>query len=261
MKQMRMTDIGLRPTIFLFLLALISMVLTLPARAETLRIGTEGTYPPFNYFNDKGELTGFDTDIALALCAEMKVECKFVPNDWQTIIDGLEAGRYDVIIASMSITEERRQRVLFTNKYYSNALRFIAPRAKAQNTLPPTDLRGQRLGAQEGSIAAAYLKQHYMQASVIRLYDNQEEVFNELLIGHLDLVLADALPAFDWLQTRDGQCCAFASPPIYGDEGIGMAVRKDDPALRDRLNAALEAILANGTYEAINKKYFPFSIY
>lgn len=232
-----------------------------PAQAETLRVGVEGSYPPFNYFDVNGRLTGFDVEIALAICQELQRHCRFVLSDWTEIIDGLEQERYDVIIASLSITEERKKRVLFTDSYYSNALRYVARKDRPASKDLKSSLVDARITVAEGSLAASYARKHHGHHSVIRATEGQEAAFVQLLLGNTDFVLSDALPTHKWLQSQDGQCCEFVSPPIQADEGIGMAVRKDDVVLRDKLNAALDRIIANGTYDAINRRYFPFSIY
>jgi len=241
----------------------LGLVLAKPATSQeaVLRVGTEGAYAPFNYF-ENGKLVGFDTEIATALCAEMKMTCAFVPTDWDNIINNLQAGEYDVIIASLSITEERKKQVLFTDKYYSNAIRFVGQKGAVEsNSTNPLDMKSKRIGAQKGSLAESHLLKKYARSARIRTYDNQEEAFRDLAGRKLDYVIVDALPAYDWLQSLDGQCCQFSSPPIYADEGIGMAVNLNNTALRDQLNTALATILQNGVYQQINARYFPFSIY
>ena len=123
--------------------------------ADKVRMGTEGAYPPFNQIDPSGKLTGFDVDIGNALCEKMKVECEWVTQDWDGIIPGLLAKKYDTIIASMSITEERKQAVDFTNRYYSNSLRYIA---KKGSGLDVKNLKGKAVGAQRATIAAQYLE-------------------------------------------------------------------------------------------------------
>lgn len=249
---------------FSVFIALSTLLLLSPSALkaqEVLRVGTEGAYPPFNFFDNSGRLSGFDTEIAQALCNEMQVRCQFVLNDWTTIIDGLEQSRYDVIIASMSITEERKRRVLFTNSYYTNALRYITRKERGVFPRSASDVQGLVMGAQRGSIAATYLTENHSRRAIVRLYDTQEDVYLDLLQGRIAIAVSDALPAYDWLQSVDGTCCTFASDPIVADDGIGMAVRQGDYKLRDRLNEALDAILENGTYKEINDRYFPFSIY
>ena len=222
-----------------------------------LRIGSEGYYPPFNYIDESGVLKGFDIDIALALCQRMEVDCELVAQDWDGIIPALLAGEYDAIVASMSITEERRQVVSFTDKYYSNLVRFVAAKDTA---FDPGDLTGRNVGAQRATVAASWLEENAAGARV-RLYDTQENVFLDLAAGRLDAVFADGLVLYEWLQTDAGAEFTLVGDGYRLDEGIGIAVRQEDEALRQRLNAALAAILADGTYAEINARYFPFSIY
>lgn len=244
------------------LLAVGAMMVAGSAAAEAkdvLRIGSEGAYPPFNMIDKDGNLQGFDIDIAKALCDEMKVECKFVTQDWDGIIPGLLSKKYDAIVASMSDTPERRKAVAFSNKYYSNMLRFAAP--KGTKLAPTADgMKGKTIGAQRATIAAQYAKEHFPGAEV-KVYDTQENAWLDLAAGRTDVVLADMLVAYEWLSTPDGANYAFLGEPFDIDDKISIAVRKQDKDLAKKLNAAIDAIRANGTYQKINAKYFPFDIY
>ncbi|MCB1474852.1 MAG: ABC transporter substrate-binding protein [Rhodobiaceae bacterium] len=226
---------------------------------STIRIGTEGAYPPFNYFDSNSQLQGFDVDIAKALCEEMKAECTFVAQDWDGIIPALLANKYDAIVASMSITDERKQQVDFTDKYYTNALNFVSMKG-APAEVTPEALAGKTLGAQSSTVSANVLEDKYKN-STIRLYPTQDEAYADLAAKRLDAVLADSGPTALWLKTDDANCCAFMGEPVVKDDEIGIAVRKEDTDLKEALNKALAAIIENGTYKKINEKYFPFSIY
>jgi polar amino acid transport system substrate-binding protein len=226
----------------------------------TVRIGTEGAYPPFNFFDSDKQLQGFDIDIAKALCDEMKVECTFVAQDWDGIIPALTAGKYDAIIASMSITDERKQVIDFTDKYYTNSLTFVAPKDTDITDVSPAGMKGKALGAQSSTVSANYLEANYGDAD-IKLYPTQDDAYLDLASGRLDAVLADVGPSNLWLKSDDGGCCAFVGEAVVKDDVIGIGVRKEDQDLKEMFNKALAAIIANGTYKTINEKYFPFSIY
>ncbi len=222
-----------------------------------LRIGSEGYYPPFNFVDQSGKLKGFDIDIALALCERLKVECKLVAQDWDGIIPALLAGKYDAIVASMSITDERKKVVSFTDKYYSNKVRFVAAKGGG---FDPANLAGKTVGTQRATIAAGWLAKNAGGAKV-KLYDKQTDAYLDLAARRLDAIFADGLVLHEWLKTRAGAGFEMVGDAYELDEGIGIAVRKEDNTLRQRLNAALAAILADGTYATINARYFPFSIY
>ena len=222
-----------------------------------LRIGSEGAYPPFNFVDQSGQLKGFDIDIALALCERLKVECKLVAQDWDGIIPALLAGKYDAIVASMSITGERKKVVGFTDKYYSNKVRFAAAKGGG---FDPGNLAGKTVGAQRATIAASWLERNGSGAK-IKLYDTQTNAYLDLAARRLDAIFADGLVLHEWLKTKAGAGFMLVGKAYELDEGIGIAVRKEDDVLRLRLNAALAAILADGTYARINARYFPFSIY
>ena len=235
-----------------------------PALAEELTICVEGAYPPFSQTADSGEVEGFDIDIAKALCAEIGATCVMAATEWDAIIPTLEAGKCDAIVASMSITEERKQRIDFTKKYYQTPARFVA---EAGATLEATDagMAGKTVCVQRGTIHQAFMEGEFPSADLV-LYPTQDEVYLDLTSGRCDAAIADSIAVQDgFLGTPAGEGYAFFGPaysiPKYHGDGAGIGVRKADTDLRDRLSAAIEAIRANGTYKEINDRYFPFDIY
>lgn len=228
-----------------------------------IRVGTEGAYPPFNFIDSAGELKGFDVEIAEALCAKLEAECTFTTQDWDGIIPALLANKFDIIIASMSITEERKKKVDFTDKYYATPARFIAPKDTDITSTSPEALAGKVLGAQSSTTHGGYLEDNYKDSEV-RLYATLDEANADLATGRLDAVMADSVVLWDWSENTDeGSCCALVGENYteLWSTGVGMAVRKGDPDLTAMFNKALAEILEDGTYQAINDKYFPFSVY
>lgn len=231
---------------------------------EPLKIGVEGAYPPFSYTEADGTLAGFDIDIAKALCAEVKRECELVQQEWDGMIPALKAHKFDAIVASMSITEERQRQVDFTDKYYQTPARVVASK---ETDLTDTDegLAGKRLGVQRGTTHQCYAEKAFPDADLV-LYGTQEEVFRDLAIGRLDAQLSDSLIAQKgFLDKSDGKDFAFVGGDhldleCYG-EGVGIAVRKGDDEMREALNGAISAIRDDGTYKKINDKYFSFDVY
>ena len=244
----------------ILLAAAATLIFSAPAlAADKLKIGTEGAYPPFNLIDASGEVGGFDVEIAQALCAKMQAECEVVTSDWDGIIPALNARKFDFLAASMSITDERKQAVDFTEAYYTNKLQFSAPKAQSFNT-DAASLKGKVIGAQRATIAGTWLEDNLDGVVEIKLYDTQENAYLDLTSGRLDGVLADKFVNWEWLKSEAGQSFEFKGEPVFDNDKIGIAVRKNDP-LRDKLNLALAAIIADGTYARINQKYFPFSIY
>jgi polar amino acid transport system substrate-binding protein len=226
---------------------------------DKIRIATEGAYAPFNMVDSSGELIGFDVEIAKALCAQMKADCEIVAQDWDGIIPGLRARKYDAIVASMSITEERMRVVDFSEKYYSNVLAFVTSEGSSV-TVTKEGLKGKTVGAQRATIAGQYLEDNLGDVVDVKLYDTQDNAYLDLATGRLDALLSDKFPAYDWLRTDDGKGFAFNGTDIDINDEIGIAVRKGD-SLKDKFSVAIKAIVADGTYAKINEKYFPFSIY
>lgn len=231
---------------------------------DVVRIGTEGAYPPFNYTDSDGNLVGFEIDLANALCEEMNVTCELVAQDWDGIIPALLANRYDAIMASMSITEERMEIVDFSDKYYQTPARFAMRDGSEITDTSPQALAGMTIGAQSATIHANFLEDVYSESD-IRLYPTQDEANLDLAAGRIDLILADSIVLYEWMQTDDGSCCTFIgdayNDPAYFGFGVGAAVRQGDDELRERFNAAIAAVIENGTYQEISDKYFPFSVY
>ncbi|WP_312601597.1 MULTISPECIES: transporter substrate-binding domain-containing protein [Pseudomonas] len=227
--------------------------------ADVLKVGVQGSLPPFSSVSGNGKLTGFDVDIAQALCAELKVQCQFVITSWDRMLPSLNARKFDAIISSMSITPEREQLVSFTIPYYMNSIQFIAPRDKPFST-DPRGLKGKVIGAGRATLSADWLSSHLGGQVNMRFYDSQEEANQALADGRVDAVLGDRFAHYAWLQTPEGQRFELKGEPVLQKDRIAIAVRKNDP-LKARLDEALKGILANGTYQQINARYFPFSLY
>lgn len=243
--------------ILLALVAAFSFI-THEANADKLRIGTEGAYPPFNMTDASGKIVGFDLDIAYALCARMNAECEVITSDWDGIIPALNANKFDFIAASMSITEERKKTVDFTDPYYTNKLQFVGPK-NSSLTIEKASLKGKAIGAQRATIAGQWVEENLGDVVNLKLYDTQANAYLDLVAGRVDLVLADRFVNWEWLKGSAGKDFEFKGSPVFRNDKIGIAVRRSDP-LRERLNEALKAIIADGTYKRINDKYFPFSI-
>ncbi|MDD2089430.1 ABC transporter substrate-binding protein [Pseudomonas guariconensis] len=226
--------------------------------AEKLRMGIEAAYPPFNNKDASGNVVGFDKDIGDALCAKMKVECSVVTSDWDGIIPALNAKKFDFLVSSLSITDERKQAVDFTDPYYSNKLQFIAPK-NVDFKADKASLKGKVIGTQRATLSGTWLEDNYGDDVEVKLYDTQENAYLDLIAGRIDGILADKYVQYEWLKSKDGQNFEFKGEPVVDSDKIGIAVRKGDP-LREKLNKALAEIKADGTYKKINDKYFPFSI-
>lgn len=234
------------------------------AERPLVRIGTEGAYPPFNNKTAQGELTGFDIDIARALCDRMEVDCVFVVQDWEGMIPGLLANRYDAIVASMAITEERRRKVDFTDRYYATRPALVVPLDSPIEKATDAGLAGRSVGAQTATTHANYAEAKFPSAEV-KLYPIPLSYQEELRNGRLDAAIDDLILLRSWIDEGGGSCCKVLAPlpvdPVINGEGIGIAVRKTSTDLREQFNAAIAAIRADGTYMAINDAYFPFDIY
>lgn len=227
-------------------------------------IGTEGAYPPFNTLEADGTLTGFDIDIAKALCEEMNAECTFVTQDWDGIIPALQAGKFDAIIASMSITEERKEKVDFTDKYYNTPPAIAVP--KDSDIAEATDeaLAGKMLGAQSSTTHSNYAEAKLPSAE-LKLYPTTDEYKLDIDSGRIDAVIDDVVVLSEWVNSDDGACCKILGtlkPDLeINGPGAGIAIRKGEDELRESFNEAITALRESGKYKEINDKYFDFDVY
>ncbi|GHA09364.1 ABC transporter substrate-binding protein [Oceanisphaera arctica] len=231
---------------------------------KQVRIAVEGAYPPYSWTTTEGELKGFDIDMANALCEEMQVKCTMVTQEWDGMIPSLLARKFDAIVASMSITEERKLKVDFTDKYYQISSRFVAKQG-TEFSFDKAGLKGKSVGVQGSSTHEKYVADNFEGVDVKR-YGSPENAFLDLISGRVDLVFNN-IPAIEsgLLEKENGGDFAFTGPLItdkeWFGEGVGIAVRKQDDALREKFNDAIKAIRSNGVYQQIQDKYFEFDIY
>ncbi len=235
------------------------------AEMKKVKIGTEGAYPPFNSIDPSGKLVGFDIDIANALCKAADFECEFVVQDWDGIIPALQAKKFDAIIASMSITEKRKEVVDFTDKYYNTPAKFIAAKGSGITEFTADSLAGKKIGAQGSTIHEDFARATFPKSEIVT-YATQDEANADLASGRLDLVIADSVALNEgFLKTEAGACCEFVGPdyndPKFFGEGAGIAIRKGETDLVKAFNAAIAKIREDGTYKQINDKYFDFDVY
>ena len=234
------------------------------ASAQTkLTLGTEGAYPPFNYATADGKLEGFDIDIGKALCAEMKVECEFVVQDFDGSIPAIQAGKFDAII-NITINAERAEKVNFTRKYYQTPPAVAVPKDSTLTGATPEDLKGKTFGVQNGTVHANFAEEKYS-GSTIKSYPTGDEARADMAAGRVDAVMDGSIILTEWLKTDAGACCKLlatlsADPAVHGP-GVGIALKKGNDELTAKFDAAIDAIRANGTYKTINDKYFAFDAF
>lgn len=247
-------------------LILAAGVSTSQAADQVVKLGIEAAYPPFAYKLPNGEISGFDYDIGNALCAEMQVKCKWIEQEYDGLIPSLKVRKVDAILSSMSITEDRKKSVDFTDRYYQSAAR-LAMKAGTNVSDDLGGLQGKRIGVQRSSIHDRFATDMLVAkgAEIVR-YTSQNEIYLDMNAGRLDGTLADEVildQAF--LKKPVGQGFAFVGPkltnPKYFGDGIGIAVRKGDTALAEKFNKAIQDLRAKGSYRAINAKYFDFDVY
>lgn len=237
-------------------LAAIAVALTMThgvASAADVRIGTEGAYPPWNYIDDDGKLAGYEIDLGNALCEKAGVSCEFVQNEWDSIIPNLVAGNYDVIMAGMSITDERKQTIDFSDEYFPpEPSQFAA--AKGAN-LDFDNLKGVKIGAQGATIQAGYLEDKMAEGNTILTYETPDQSVADLMAGNIDILFADG----DFLSPvieGSGGMLEFTGPGVSLGGGVGMGMRKDSKELQEKMAAALAELKADGTVDRLIKESF-----
>lgn len=235
------------------------------AATGDLRWGTDPGAAPFEFKDKDGKLSGFDIELGNAICAQMKRKCIWVENDFDGLIPALKAKKFDIINASMSVTEKRQREIDFSNRVTRVPSRMIA---KDGSKLLPTlaALAGKRVGVQQGSTHEAYAKQQWGKAGVeVVSYAKNDQIYADLQAGRLDCGLMDGVEAgIGFLKTPAGKGFGYAGPAISDEKifgnGTGFGVRKEDAALRQSLNIALAELKSNGSYKKIMSKYFEFDV-
>ena len=235
------------------------------AQGKDLKVAIDPTYEPFTFKTADGKPTGFDVDIANALCEQVKRKCVFVEQAWDSMITGLMAKKYDAIISSMSITEERLKQVDFTNKYYNTPSRVVVK--KDVKFTGPASLKGKKIGVLKASTQEKYAMGELKTAGVeVVSYDAQDQVYLDIKSGRLDGTVADFVEVTGgFLSKPEGKDYNLVGPELYTEKyfgiGVGIALRKGETALKNELNTAIKTIRGNGTYKKINDKYFKFDVY
>ncbi len=232
---------------------------------KKVRIGVEGAYPPFSQTTPDGKLEGFDIDIAYALGKAMGAEVKLVAQDWDGIIPALMARKYDAIIASMTITEERKKKVIFSNKYYNTPAKFVCKKGTVKEFTKET-LKGKTVGVQRATTHDSYLTDNYGKDVEIKRYASQDDAYLDMGAGRLDFLLADSVALSEgFLKKPEGKDFQFIGPDMVDVRwfgiGAGIACRKKDTDLVEKFNAAIDKIRADGTFKKIQDKYFDFDVY
>lgn len=248
------------------ILAGILMAIAVPmAQAEVLRIGTDPTYPPYESYNTKGELVGVDVEIGNYVCKELKVECKWVALGFDSMIPALKAKKIDMILSSMSITPAREKVVAFSHPIYITTTRLMVNKDSPE--LEPTveSLKGKTIGVGAGTIQAAYAKKFWQPHGIkVVDFDNDQLAKQDLVLGRVDATLQDTAAAEGFFETEEGRGFKLTGAQVYDAQvfggGIAMAMRKKDKSLVKRVNAALEKMKAEGTYEQVLSKYAKYGI-
>lgn len=249
------------------LAALMSSALAAQAQApdwKKVRIGVEGAYPPFSELGADGKLKGFEIDLANAYCAEMKVECTLVQQDFDGLIPALQARKVDAIIASMTITDERKQTIAFSNPYYNTPGRFVG-RTDTKFDISAAGLKGKKIGVQRGTTHEKFVADTFKQSEIVR-YATQDQAFLDLKSGRIALTLADQVASEQgFVKKPDGKGFGFVGPSYtevkYFGIGSGVGMRKaDEKTLGKKFNDAIAALRANGSYKKLNDKYFEYDV-
>jgi polar amino acid transport system substrate-binding protein len=232
---------------------------------KAIRFLTADDYPPLDFDAGDGVLTGFNVDIARAICAELRLPCTIQPWRWDVLADALEAAKGDAMIASMRATPSLRERFDFTAPYYLTPARFAARKDYPAGEIDPAALKERSVGIVKASAHAGYLAKFFPETKT-KVYDDFAALHRGLKAGEVDLAFADGLTLAVWLGGEDAaDCCAFRGGPFidtgFFGAGVSIAVRKDDVGLRHALDYALARIWAKGQYAEIYRKYFPLSFY
>lgn len=232
---------------------------------ELIRFVTDNDYPPFNYLDEEGELTGFNVDLMRVICDELSVECSIRAVSWSRLLPSLEEGEADAVIASIRISEQSLKEVDFTDSYYHTPARFLALKSNPTKAITPETISGKKVGVLGGTAHEVYLGDFFTQSAVVA-YASMDEAKSALRKGSIDFLFGDGVSLMFWLNgTLSEGCCEFRGGPFtesrYFGEGIGIAVRKGNRKMRDVLNYGLNLVRSEGRFEELYLRYFPLSFF
>lgn len=248
----------------------LAVAMALPAQAETLRVGMECTYAPFNYRLPSGEMAGYDVDVAQDIAERIGADLEYVCQDWDGIIPSLLANKFDMIIASLSITEERAEKIDFSIPYRASIGRFVGHKDANltlfddEGNVIPEAFKGLRLGVERASTYDGWVRAYNPEADIV-LYDGSQSLYLDLKSGRVDIAILNPMTAYlQLLSKEDGSGFEFVSPvldePEFFGPGVAVGLPKGQEELLARVDAALAAMIEEGKLEEYSAKYFPFSI-
>ena len=232
---------------------------------RTIRFLTELEAPPFSFRADDGELTGLNVEIARAVCVELDVLCTIQSLRWDLLLDGLESGRGDAIIAAVPITASTRTRFSFSHRFLAFPARFIARRGEEPDEIGPSALAGRSVAVVRDTAHEAFLRDFFPGVALYR-YATLEAARGALKAGDVSLVFADGMTMSFWLNgTASAECCAFTGGPYgesrYFGEGMAIAMRPGDMELQDAIDVALSRVQRDQIYLEIFLRYFPIGFF
>jgi len=233
-------------------------MMTGTAQAQDLRIAFDVPYEPFEYRDDNGELTGFEVELATAMCEELQANCEFVIQAWDGMIPGLLARKFDLIMSSMSITPERAERVLFSEPYYITPGGWFGPESFNTDVTDMDAMKDKTVGVQRGTTMDTYVTENMGGVVNIKRYTTAEDMVLDLEGQRLDAVFVDYPVGEQTILNREGYKEVGESVKL--GEGVGVAMRKRDAKLAEDVNAALKKLKEDGTYDTIMQKYFSYDI-
>ena len=219
----------------------------------SIKIGLEGTYPPFNFQDASGKLAGFEVEFAEALAKELGVKPQFQPTKWDGILAALESKRLDVVINQVTISEERKKKYDFSTPYTVSGIQALTRKADADSIKSAADLAGKKVGVGLGTNYEQWLKDNVPQAD-IRTYDDDPTKFQDLNVGRIDVILVDRLAAFEMVEKTGGRLAVAGD--AFSRQEAGIALRKGDPQLLEAIDQAIAKLRADGTLRQLSEKWF-----